>query len=56
MTGYAAAKWVIDLLAWSYEHAPLRQQHQIMGLLLGIFRKSNSGNTIARESRRKAYN
>ena len=35
MTGYAAAKWVIDLLEWSYEHAPLRQQHQIMGLLLG---------------------
>ena len=35
MTGYAAAPWVIELLAWSYEHAPLKQQHQIMGLLLG---------------------
>ena len=34
MTGYAAAKWVVDLLAWAYEQ-PLRQRHQIVGLLLG---------------------
>ena len=34
MTGYASAKWVIDLLDWSYDQ-PLRQHHQIIGLLLG---------------------
>ena len=34
MTGFAAAPWVVDLLAWSYEQ-PLRQHHQIIGLLLG---------------------
>ena len=32
--GFAAAPWVIELLAWSYEQ-PLRQRHQIVGLLLG---------------------
>ena len=35
MTGFASAQWVIDLLAWSYDNAPLRQRHQILGLLLG---------------------
>ena len=34
MTGYAAATWVVDLLAWSYKQ-PLRQHHRIIGLLLG---------------------
>ena len=34
MTGFAAAAWVVDLLAWSYEQ-PLRQHHRIIGLLLG---------------------
>ena len=34
MTGFAAAPWVVDLLAWSYGQ-PLRQHHQIIGLLLG---------------------
>ena len=34
MTGYAAASWVVDLLAWSYEQ-PLHQHHRIIGLLLG---------------------
>ena len=35
MTGFAAAPWVIELLQWSYDHAPLRQHHRIIGLLLG---------------------
>lgn len=34
MTGYAAAPWVVDLLAWSYKQ-PIRQHHRIIGLLLG---------------------
>ena len=34
MTGYAAATWVVDLLAWSYKQ-PVRQHHRIIGLLLG---------------------
>ena len=35
MTGFAAAQWVIHLLRWSYDHAPVRQHHRILGLLLG---------------------
>ena len=35
MTGFAAAQWVIDLLKWSYDQAPVRQHHRILGLLLG---------------------
>ena len=38
MTGYASAKWVIELLDWSYDQ-PIRQHHQIMGLLLGYSSK-----------------
>ncbi len=34
MVGFATAQWVIELLAWSYDHS-LRQRHQITGLLLG---------------------
>ena len=34
MTGFAAAQWVVDLLAWSYDQ-PIRQHHRIIGLLLG---------------------
>ncbi len=33
--GFAAAEWVIDFLAWSYEQAPDRQGSRIVGLLLG---------------------
>ena len=39
MTGFAAEPWVIDLLAWSYRQ-PLRQHHQILGLLLGYSAKA----------------
>ena len=35
MAGFASAQWVIDLLEWSYNQAPLRQHHCIIGLLLG---------------------
>ena len=34
IAGYAAAEWVIDLLKWSYDQ-PVRNYHQIVGLLLG---------------------
>ena len=47
MTGYAAAAWVVDLLAWSYEQ-PLRQHHRIIGLLLGY-----SVNAIAEHDARE---
>ena len=35
MVGFASNQWVIDLLEWSYDNAPLRQRHCIIGLLLG---------------------
>ena len=35
MVGFASEQWVIDLLEWSYSDAPLRQQHCIVGILLG---------------------
>ena len=35
MCGFASTEWVIDLLKWSYDHAPLRYQHQIVAMLLG---------------------
>ena len=35
MTGFSADPWVVELLQWSYDHAPLRQHHRIIGLLLG---------------------
>ena len=47
MTGYAAAPWVVDLLAWSYKQ-PLRQHHRIIGLLLGY-----SANAIAEHDARE---
>lgn len=47
MTGYASAQWVIDLLDWSYDQ-PLRQHHQIMGLLLG-YSSEQIGQHDARE-------
>ena len=34
VSGFAAEPWVVDLLAWSYDQ-PVRQAHQIRGLLLG---------------------
>ena len=33
--GFAAERWVIDLLEWSYANARPRFHHCIMGLLLG---------------------
>ncbi len=48
MTGFAAAQWVIDLLAWSYANAPLQHHHQIIGLLLGY-----SVNAIAKHDARQ---
>ena len=47
MTGYAAATWVVDLLAWSYKQ-PIRQHHRIIGLLLGY-----SANAIAEHDARE---
>ena len=36
VVGIAATEWAIDLLRWAYTAAPLRQQHRILGLLLGV--------------------
>ena len=47
MTGFAAAPWVVDLLAWSYKQPP-RQHHRILGLLLGY-----SANAIAEHDARE---
>ena len=35
MVGFASHQWVINLLEWSYNHAPLREHHRIIRLLLG---------------------
>ena len=48
MVGFASSKWVIDLLEWSYNYAPLRQRHCILGLLLGY-----SASTISEHDARE---
>ena len=35
MVGFASHPWVVELLRWTYANAPLQQEHQIIGLLLG---------------------